>query len=383
MQRLDCRMTAIAVFTLSLAFLITSSSCLVTTATCNTACRVFGRGRSSFLSLRVTKPHRMPRWTGTGLEAEQRPPRYTRLYAASSSSPLNNESSQQQQRRQELLTRKGPFFELERRSGRIEFGATARLVTQLEGIYRQHRADAASTSSKTQSNEPDDDLEASIFEWLQDERGLALSIWDPKLMQERGNRVYRLQIMTLQFFTLTLAPWVDVQMQTRLVVPAAAAPTVPSQPQSQLPLPVFTVQSVSFEPNLQLAPGLRINADALGIVIEVAGSLQPSLSSTSAMVGGVTSKKGVSGTIAFCTTGILPPPLRLLPSSVLKATSDSINETIVKFAVQSFETGARTNFATYLRQRTARIAAAAAATPTTPNTSESGTAPSPTATTAL
>jgi Protein of unknown function (DUF1997) len=191
--------------------------------------------------------------------------------------------------------------------------------------------------------------------------------------------------MTLQFFTLTLAPWVDVQMQTRLVAQATAAaippPTFPSQlPQ---PLPVFTVQSVAFEPNLQLAPGLRLNANALGIVIEVAGSLQPSSSSSiSTMVGGGTTSRGVSGTIAFCTTGILPPPLRLLPQSVLKATSDSINETIVKFAVASFETGARANFATFLRQRSARIAAAVIPTAAPSSTSESGTA-SPTATPAL
>ena len=217
-------------------------------------------------------------------------------------------------RRKALLSRTGPHFKLERMSGSIEFGATANLVTQLEGIVIDgNKAAAAPPTSE------------SIAAWLEDERGLALSIWDPKLTKDLGNSVYRLQIMTLQFVTLMLAPWVDVQMKTVM---------------SEQQQPVFTLQSVSFDPNIQILPGMRINADALGIVIEVAGLLQQSADGRS-----------VTGGIAFQTTGNLPPPMRLLPDQVLKATSDTINNTVVNFAVQSFQKGAKANFKEFLIRR--------------------------------
>ena len=91
-----------------------------------------------------------------------------------------------------MLSRNGPHFSLDRIKGQVEFGATANLVTQLE------------RDANTES----------IATWLQDERGLALSIWDEKLTKDMGNSVYRLQIMTLQFVTLQLAPWVDLRMTT-------------------------------------------------------------------------------------------------------------------------------------------------------------------------
>lgn len=209
-------------------------------------------------------------------------------------------------RRRLLLSRKGPHFQLERFSGSIEFGATANLVT---------------TVSTESGSAPD-----TIAEWLRDERGLALSIWDPKLMKEMGDNVYRLQIMTLQFVTLQLAPWVDIEMKTLL--------------DSQQKQPVFTLQSVSFDPNIQLLPGMRINADTLGIVIEVAGILRPAADG-----------KSVEGSIAFQTTGKLPPPMRLLPEPALKAASDAINKIIVDFAIQSFQKGAKANFRDFASRR--------------------------------
>lgn len=213
-------------------------------------------------------------------------------------------------RRKVLLSRKGPYFKLERMTGRIEFGATANLVTTLDS-----NDDVAGSSSPE-----------SIAAWLQDERSLALSIWDPKLIQEQesGDNVYRLQTMNLQFVTLTLAPWVDMQMMTVL----------------ENKQPVFTLQSIAFDPNIQVLPGMRINAEALGIVIEVAGLLRPS-----------TDGKSVTGAIAFQTTGELPPPMRLLPEPALKAASDAINDTVVKFAIQSFQKGAKENYRDHLRRR--------------------------------
>jgi Protein of unknown function (DUF1997) len=231
---------------------------------------------------------------------QSKSPRISQPLAASttaSSSPMS------ESRRNVLLSRRGPYFQLDRRKGTIEFGATANLVTQL----------------------PQSDPVA-IAAWLRESRGIALSIWDPKLMQDMGSNVYRLQIMTLQFVTITLAPWVDVEMTT----------INNSAKEEQ---PEFILQSVSFDPNIQVLPGLRINAESLGIVIEVAGLLRPGVDGTS-----------VTGGIAFQTSGQLPPPMRLLPDPILQAASDSINNTIVKFVVQSFQAGAQNNFQQFLHR---------------------------------
>jgi hypothetical protein len=198
---------------------------------------------------------------------------------------------------------------LERLSGQIEFGATAKLVTQLEPEGTEESSEA-------------------IASWLQDERGLALSIWDPELIEERGNHVYRMQIMELQFVTIQLAPWVDVSMKT--VTDAKGNP-------------VFLLQSVDFDPSIQILPGLMITAKELGIVIEVAGQMRPVKDGT-----------GVTGKIAFQTTGLLPGPLRLLPDSALQAASDAINNQIVDFAVESFRKGAVANFQEFRGRRLQR-----------------------------
>jgi Protein of unknown function (DUF1997) len=215
--------------------------------------------------------------------------------------------------RKVLLSRTGPHFKVDRISGKIEFGATANLVTQLPPSPEQ-----PSTTNM-------------IDLWLLDEnRGLAMSIWDPKLMKDLGNNIYRLQIMTLQFVTITLAPWVDVQMVTTTTVPT-------NDKQSQKP--EFIVQSIGFDPNIQILPGMRINGNALGIVIDVAGVLRPGADGTS-----------VTGAIAFQTSGNLPPPLRILPDAILKSASDTINTTIVNFAIQSFQKGAKMNYQQFVQQ---------------------------------
>ena len=220
----------------------------------------------------------------------------SRLYATKSQPTAN--------RRKELLARKGPFFLLERMKGTIEFGATANLVTQLDN----------------KASAKDD-----ITLWLQDERGLALSIWDKKLIKEMGDSVYRLQIMPLRFVTMSMQPWVDVRMITTI------------DPATQEP--IFTVQSINFDPNIEIMPGMRINAATLGVLIEVAGELRPSATG-----------KGVTGCIAFQTKGKLLPPLRLLPEPALKAASDTINQTIVNFVVQNFQKGATEMYQDFQRK---------------------------------
>lgn len=213
-----------------------------------------------------------------------------------------------EERRRELLSRKGPYFQLNRSSGKIEFGATANLVTTL-------------------GSEPQ---EETINAWLADTVSLARSIWEPSLTTDLGDSVFRLQIMTLQFVTIQLTPSVDVQMKT-----------VTSK---QTGRPIFSIQSIAFDPNIQVLgfPGIEITADSLGIEIEVSGQMKLAKDG-----------KGVIGAIAFQTIGELPPPMRLLPDQILKGASDTINQAIVDFAITSFQKGAKQNFDAFLKQRRA------------------------------
>jgi Protein of unknown function (DUF1997) len=208
------------------------------------------------------------------------------------------------QRRNQLLQRNGPFFQLNRMGGQVEFGATANLVTKL--------------------NPQQPDLPA-VQSWLGDERRVALSIWDEKLIQELGQNVFKLKVMKLQFVTIQLQPSVDVKMWTEV---------------SSDGNPTFRLQSVAFEPNLQVLPGINLSASSLGIKIEVVGELQPTPDG-----------KGVTGKITFTTSGILPPPMRLLPEPVLKAASDTINQTITQFAIQSFQRGAIAKYQEFLKTK--------------------------------
>jgi len=141
-------------------------------------------------------------------------------------------------RKRELLSRTGPYFHIDRAKGSIEFGATAQLTTPL----------------------PTTDSDA-VQDWLWDSQSLSQSIWDPERTTALSQKnVYRLETMDLQFVTLKLSPWVDMEMKTIA--------------QSATGAPVFVLQSVNFEPNIQVLPGMRINAADLGIVIETVGYLK-------------------------------------------------------------------------------------------------------------
>jgi hypothetical protein len=223
----------------------------------------------------------------------------SRLLAAPSNPPTSED------RRRELLSRKGPHFQLDRSTGRIEFGATANLLTSLVK----------------------DPQPSMIRDWLGDTVGLAQSIWDPDLISQIDTErsIFRLQIMTLQFVTIQLTPTVDVQMKT-----------LTSKSSGD---PIFSLQSINYDPNIQVfgMPGLSITAESLGITIEVSGQMKPSKDD-----------KGVVGAIAFQTTGELPLPMRILPEVALKAASDAINQAVVNFAVESFQKGAKKNFDEFL-----------------------------------
>lgn len=232
----------------------------------------------------------------------------SRLQSTASPSSQPTLTPQQQQRRSTLLGRNGPYFRLDRFNGRVEFGSTADLVTQLE---------------RNGANQD------GVAAWLSDERRVALSIWDEALTKEMGDNVYRLQVMELRFVTLQLAPTVDCKMWTR-------------NDASDDGSPVFSLQSVSFDPRLQILPGIQVSAQSLGIVIEVVGELRPTQDGM-----------GVTGRITFQTSGELPPPMRILPEAVLKAASDTINETVSRFAVQSFQRGATAKYADFRRASSA------------------------------
>lgn len=198
--------------------------------------------------------------------------------------------------RQTILSRNGEHFKLDRMRGNIEFGSSSRIQTILDG------AD-----------------EAAVKRWLSDDKQIAMSIWDPKLIKEVDPKVYRLKLMKLMFVTIQLSPHVDVRMYEEGGGSS------------------FKLESVAFDPNIQILPGVGVSADQLGILIDVVGELYPSRDG-----------KGVDGKIGFVTKGELPPPMRLLPEQALKSSLSTINRTITNFAISNFQRGARDKFREFL-----------------------------------
>jgi hypothetical protein len=223
-------------------------------------------------------------------------PRSSQTTSTTSSNGRLRSTDPQARRRRILLARRAPHFQFDRFSGNVEFGATAVLVTQLDDTPNPQ----------------------GINTWLSDGRGLALSIWEERLMTDLGRSIYRLQTMKLHFVTIQLSPTVDMKMWTEL------------EPNGK---PLFSLQSQGFDPNIQLLPGLGVPADALKIEIEVVGELRPSPNG-----------KGVEGIVTFQTQGNLPPPMRLLPDAVLQMASTTISDTVIKFASDSFQKGAKAQF---------------------------------------
>ena len=164
----------------------------------------------------------------------------------------------------------------------------------------------------------------SIKQWLSDERKVASGIWDKNLMKNLGNNMYRLELVTLQFLTIQLAPSIDVLMWTE------------NDPVDGDP--VFKLESVSYDPNVQVLPGVGLDAKKLDIHIDVVGELRIDSKGT-----------GLSGEIGFVSSGSLLPPMRLLPEPAVKAATGVINKTVANFAVRSFEKGAKEEYAKFIR----------------------------------
>jgi hypothetical protein len=196
--------------------------------------------------------------------------------------------------------RDGNFFTLDKQSGKVEFGSAAKLVTKLE------------TNAKASD---------VIAYWLKDVERVAASLWKKEMMLKLEKDTYRLEVIKVQFVTIQLAPSVDVRMRSC---------------QQSFGPPTFQLESISFDPNVQVLPGIGLSAEQLGIEINVVGEL------------GVSSDGlGLEGTIGFVTSGILPPPLRFLPSSLLEGAADTINREVVNFALENFQLGARREYALY------------------------------------
>lgn len=196
----------------------------------------------------------------------------------------------------------GNHFELDKFAGTIAFGYATDLVTTL----------------------PDAPNPESIARWLSDARRVAPAVWDKDMIDVlKTPRTYRLKLETIRFVTITLSPEVDVLMWNG------------SEKNEN---DVFLIESVSFDPKLKLLPGVGISARSLGIKIDVAGELRVSPDG-----------KGLTGKIGFVTSGILPPPMRILPSRTLSSAAGLINKQIGDFAVRSFRTGARREFANFKR----------------------------------
>jgi hypothetical protein len=229
---------------------------------------------------------------------------HNHIHESNSSTQLS--ASYSSKNRDKILKRSGSHFDLNRFSGKVEFGSTVLLVTSLEN------ADMATVST-----------------WLSDEKRVAMAIWDEKLIEARGDNIWRLRLMPLQFVTIQLAPQVD----NRMWIEKDAKEN-----------PVFKMQSIGFDPNIQLLPGLNVPASSLGIDIEVVGELRASMNGD-----------GVEGRIGFVSSGNLPPPMRLLPDSVLKTASNVICSTVSDFAIQSFQKGARANYREFCIQNQAAL----------------------------
>ena len=216
-------------------------------------------------------------------------------------------------KRANILNRGESFFELDKTDGTIEFGSTARLVTTLE------KNPAA---------------KSVISKWLSKEDRVAASIWDPNLIQSHGDKRYTLEVQSVKFVTISLAPKVTVSMWTE---------RRNSHEEDDI---LFRIESISFDPNIQLLllPGMpststTITAQDLGIHIEVVGELGVSKEGT-----------GLSGTIGFKTQGTLPKLMRVLPESILQNAVDGINKQIVNFAISNFQRGATMEYSKYRKE---------------------------------
>ena len=212
--------------------------------------------------------------------------------------------------RNAILERNGEYFKLDRFSGKIQFGSSSSIRTPLENA----------------------DL-SLIEQWLSNDKSIAMSIWDEKLIKEIDSQVYRLKLMTLMFVTIQLSPHVDVRMWTDTDNKNSSGSKI-----------IFKLESVGFDPNIRLLPGVGVSAESLGILIDVVGELYPSRDGRS-----------VEGKIGFVTSGELPPPMRVLPEQALKGSLSTINRTITNFAVKSFKDGARRKFAQFLKEKTAKV----------------------------
>lgn len=243
--------------------------------------------------------------------------------AKSDSTSANILNKAMQQSRDTILGRDGEHFAFDRIGGKVEFGSTADLVTPLE----------------TEGVEPNAE---SVGLWLSDARRVAGGLWDEDLLSDLGQCTYRLGLMPLKFVTIELAPTVDVKMWTDGTMAAEDAAIGAAHDAT----PTFRLHSIGFEPNVTLLPGVGLDAKSLGIEIEVCGELRPTADG-----------KGCEGQIGFVSRGELPPPMRVLPDSVISAAGATISKTVRDFAVANFQAGAVKQYRAFCLEQSSLAAA--------------------------
>mmetsp|Transcript_25011 Transcript_25011/g.51996 ORF Transcript_25011/g.51996 Transcript_25011/m.51996 type:complete len:295 (-) Transcript_25011:134-1018(-) len=245
--------------------------------------------------------------------------RHTLSVAASVSDTSSSSRTQQQRpkstvdaRRKELFSKKEAFFSLNRRTGRIEFGAPVPLET----------SNLPTTTSSSS------DL---ISSWIRDSDAFGMSMWQESHLTKLEQDVFRLGLLTLQFVNLKFEPWVDVRVKT--VKDSKGSP-------------VFTLQSIGYNPNpkeISFIPGMPASLTLddvvknLDIGVEVVGQIRGT-------------SNGARGRMVYVVTGKLPSALLLFPDPLLRGAGDTISKEVVEFAQKSFRTGTSAKFPEYQKK---------------------------------
>jgi len=210
---------------------------------------------------------------------------------------------EQKQLRKSIFSNKGEYFSMS--DGKVVFGSSSTMQMTFRG----------STTK---------DVEG----WLtSDKASVCKAIWDPSLMKDIGDNIYQLSLMQLQFVTIQFAPIVKIRIWTSRM----------KSPNGKDPYVLFQIQSIECDPNIQLLPNLKINAESLGIQVDVVGEMKAAPDGSGALVG----------RIGFQTSGKLTPALMLIPEPILKNTANTINKTILNFALDSFQKGAKEEYNKY------------------------------------
>ena len=195
--------------------------------------------------------------------------------------------------RRSLLSNPGHRFSL--KSPSVSFGTTATLKTPL-----------------LSPDSPADRLFVNNF--LSSASRVTNAIWDPSLASRVNSTTVDLQLLDLNFLTLSLSPTVTVDARIR-----QDADTGDN---------IYELTSLSFAPNLRVLPGLGVTSAPSSLQIDCVGQLRPSRDGRS-----------IFGAIAFEIEGNLGSALMLVPRSVMEKAARTLTEKVLAFAEANFVKG--------------------------------------------